>query len=372
MSTIQSLPNELLLDTFEHLDAGTLKSLCLVSRDMSRIAQGVMYRWATLDDRKEQPVKSLVTTLMERPDLAEKVRTLDLRLGQLWEFTDSEKIYDSGCLGPLEFVQNRLGNTKKWNYSIVNRNEEVWAAILIAHAPNLEMLSISRGRYPTDRYLQQFQQLLKELFEAGVENDAGSKVLLFPKLRRLKISNARLSWDWFEMAKLDELVFGHLDRPWSAYEDSPQPTLTSLSNNCLGGELFHPNYPDTPLFRDLLTTCRHLTNLRLDAVCGTPQRNGGPNLSWEHAIQSLAPLAARLETLEIKLWDLHKKQFMEWLEHTSPILSLKHFHRLRRLAAPLEAFTGKNLTSPSGLKDILPDSIETLTIYCPNATIFPY
>ena len=278
-----------------------------------------MYRFIIIGDRK-WTVKNLATTLMERPDLAEKVRTLDLNFGQHLRSTDSKKTFDSGCSGALKFVRNRLDDTTKWGYSIKSGQQGVWAAILIAHTPKLETLSISRGRYSTDRYLQQFQMFLKELFEAGLENDAGSKVLLFPKLRRLKISNARLSWDWFEMAKLNELVFGHLGRPWSAYEGSPQPTLTSLSYNCLGGDVFHPNYPDTPLFRDLLASCRHLTTLRLDAVCGDPQRNGGPTLSWERAIQNLAPLAARLEILDIKVCDLHMNHFMEWLEYTSPFV----------------------------------------------------
>lgn len=81
MPSLETLPTELLLQIAEEGEQKSLASLSLVCRRLSSIAQRVLYRSVDLSSHElhqTQQVGRLVRTIFERPDLGEKIRSLQL------------------------------------------------------------------------------------------------------------------------------------------------------------------------------------------------------------------------------------------------------------------------------------------------------
>ncbi|KAF2649736.1 hypothetical protein K491DRAFT_683615 [Lophiostoma macrostomum CBS 122681] len=378
MSTLQSLPDELLLATFNFLDQNTLRNLCLVSRDVSRVSTDVMYRCITINNGEQHfgsPVKNLAMTVMERPDLADKLRGLSLTMDCRGSST-VDKPHQRDHSGALDFIQDRLGGVSAWKDLIDDGHEGAWAAILVAHVSKLEAISMSRGTNCRPSCLDQFQKMVKALFDAGKVSDIGSNVSFFPKLRRLKIDHAELHWYWFGMAELNEVFverWGQLPFYKANCKGPPCPHITSLAYNWHHGGVMSLHLTETQSFSVFLTFCRHLTKLRLNTLLSfTIDRPYGIyDLYWERAIHVLSPLASTLEDLDFTVvYKLIPPHTTTRTRRSWPLASLKDFHRLRRLAAPQEAFMGLHLT-PSRLENILPKNIETLKFYQPKTTILP-
>ena len=340
-----------------------------------RVAQEVMYRCITISDREEQkgrPIRDLAITLLERPELADKVRRLDLKLDENrktigWGKDDSDA---------LQFVQDRLGDRPHLRDAIITGEERIWAGVLLSYVPNLEILSVSSGQYAartlTPFWLGSFHRFMHVLSEAGASKHVGSKGILFHKLRRLTLGGTSFHSDWFKMANLDELVLRDSTSPVANQDASLTGGLRSLNYCCSSDALFR-NQTELYLLQNFITTCRQLKALRIESCATTTiaPANSLPEPSWMTLTRSFAPLAATLESLDMTLVGKSEEELLAWVERTRPIGSLKHFHCLRRLAAPEEAFKGNDRVAPPRLQDILPCNLESITIYYPTTAIRP-
>jgi hypothetical protein len=83
MASLKSLADELLVKAMEPLkhDRKSLTALCLVSRRVGGIAQETLYRAIKLKSSNGMPpIILLIRNLCERPDLAQKIRSIEIHL----------------------------------------------------------------------------------------------------------------------------------------------------------------------------------------------------------------------------------------------------------------------------------------------------
>lgn len=150
---LDQLPDELLLQVAFHLpDSITpahLKSLCLTSRKFRPIAQEALHTTARLSiscgcHPSVNAVVKLLRTLLSRPDLANKVRTLRFRAVR----KRVEKLYiEQGfdflvlrdrCVSML--MELGYNATHPWQRSLINSIESAFGGLLLTLLPNLENL----------------------------------------------------------------------------------------------------------------------------------------------------------------------------------------------------------------------------------------
>lgn len=147
---LHQLPEELLLQIALHLSAHVapkhLKSLCLVSRKLRPTAQEALITTAKLAiccgcHAKVNPLIKLLRTILERPDLATKVKSLRFRAARKRiDKSYAEQGFDlvvlrDRCISKLE----ELGffPSHPWWRSINNSIESAFGGLLLALLPNL-------------------------------------------------------------------------------------------------------------------------------------------------------------------------------------------------------------------------------------------
>ncbi|KAJ4343922.1 hypothetical protein N0V95_006524 [Ascochyta clinopodiicola] len=147
---LEQLPEELLLQVALYLpDSATpkhLKNLCLTSSKLRPIAQEALHTTARLAiscgcHPKVNALAKLLRTLLDRPDLASKVKTLRFRAVR----KSIEKVYVEHGFEFLEFRARCLAKldelgyslTHLWRRSIDNSVESAFGGLLLALLPNL-------------------------------------------------------------------------------------------------------------------------------------------------------------------------------------------------------------------------------------------
>ncbi|KAH7081195.1 hypothetical protein BKA63DRAFT_486945 [Paraphoma chrysanthemicola] len=194
--SLLDMPNELLVNIVQHVDAGGIKSLSLVCQHIRSIAQGFLFQTAILSPSK---IWKLVDTLVFRPEFAK--RFTELRLGPMSQETHEEmKRYGKERNAALTVVNKnayrrilrkaygagghsrilRIANLFKDNPTSIG------LALLFALAPKLRLISMGTGSLETipllanvfkDRDMDMYSPELPELhrlfqphFQECIEN----------------------------------------------------------------------------------------------------------------------------------------------------------------------------------------------------------
>jgi hypothetical protein len=391
---IYRLPEELLLNIASHLSDSAapkhLKNLCLVSRKFRPAGQDTLHTTAKLFAScgchpKVNPVLKLLRTLVDRPDLALKIKTLRLRtvrknINKLCE----DQGFNLSPLRAWSLVKlEELGYTKShsWHRTVQNSIESGFAGLLLILVPNLEHLDFwvkDHHRGPPS------SECISGLF--GGMTAPNSIIHGWRSIRHLTTSDTHVLKSGI---KFDSLL--SLDLKTISIG-----TILKLNGpRCLEGT---ENLRDLALtvsvqFADLLLIdkaeiqlsdlfealgCSRLRSLKMLLI--NDGYHIGDDLTTQldagYFIDQLNTVQGTLETLEITLETTDDESELEWLLDmlTRPKKSMKSFVSLKKLVVPqVFLFTfGSAIWAQSNKicrpKD-LPPMLETLEIMYPHEDI---
>lgn len=378
-SDIYTLPDEVLLDLAAYLQRDTchyqdLMNLALVSRKMASIAQEVIYQKVKIDSDAEYEnglnILCFLETILDRPELARKTKTLDLLLhGQ--HYND-------------EFFREATSDTISRFAALFEKADQTWPSLRYIGVTHL-VLRLEM-RYAT-AYASLIIALLPNLTHLGFllnrvynfndlpELDAKGFMYMFPSSTRLasfdSIQSLTISFQHIRLLnsgfpRLTSLVLYQLHLlDWDLFED----TLVNL--DYVIGDLkqltihmetdFSGFVGDDPWKLAILYLSQRLRSVDIPQLVVDIEEWG----DWPSLIDGLQVGWSGTESLEIVA------------PHSPPdsisITSLDGFPRLRRLAMPYSALlsTADSLfvIDPAGQKvhnprilDALPPSLEYLEI----------
>ena len=213
MAQLKSLPDELLLDIALRLQPPDLKDLALTARQFRDIAQEALHTSISLRTHY-QSLPELLRTLVTRPDLAKKVRSLQI----------------TGYRGPQQVYRSAVGYDDSWDQVVTHAiksthswpiDQMKWASrvkygdlhacigLLLVLTDQLQNLAFCSG----DNQDFMTPPSLSLTFPGIAERHAVTApgTLLLPHLRRLSVA------------------WGEMDRSWSTF-----PKLLHLELDCTG------------------------------------------------------------------------------------------------------------------------------------------
>jgi hypothetical protein len=246
MADFSHLPQELLLQVARCVPHD-LPALSLVCRSTRHIAQDVLYRHPemTLPIKRSvgngqvsaQAPLCLARTLLERPDLTQKVRGLRLAVGNDCRLLHGNSTFVSTIAKALDKIEALEEDNKphrylpihdehtqaldgedtweyrarRWGTALRNGSDAAWAGVILALVPNLVELAIDlshkgmiRRSNPYD-FERLSESPMAELFgrsKGGFEFDL-SMIPGIRNLRRLYWYAGCIEWAWFKLASLE-------------------------------------------------------------------------------------------------------------------------------------------------------------------------
>lgn len=389
---LDQLPEELLLQVALQLpDSATpkdLKNLSLTSRKLRPIAQEALHATARLAiscgcHSKVNAVVKLLRTLLDRPDLASKVKILRFRavrkrVERLYAERGFELLaFRDRCILKLEELNYRP--THAWYRSINNCIESAFSGLLLALLPNLIDLDFwikDHRRGPPS------SECISGMWGSMAPPETilhGWKNIQYLVTGDTSMLKCGIDFDKLTALDLRAVSIGtvlRLNGPGSL-QGAENVTDLALTVSI--------QFADRPLvekaeieFKDLLDAlaCRILKNLKIQFI--NDGYHIGDDLSTElstgYFLEQLRGSQKTLETLLITLETTADDGELDWLvdmcQH--PISSLKHFTALQSLTIPQPfifdgdiAWDAEGHCRPNGL----PANLERLELLYPHESV---
>jgi hypothetical protein len=390
---LDQLPEELLLQVALQLpDSATpkhLKNLSLTSRQLRPIAQEVLHTTAKLAiscgcHPKINAVVKLLRTLLDRPDLASKVKTLRFRavrkrVEKLYAENGFELlVFRDRCISKLEALGYQSNHA--WWRSINNCVESAFGGLLLACLPNLTDL---------DFWIKDHQRgpPSSECISGMWGSTAPPETILhgWKNIQHLVTGDTSMLKCGIEFDKLTALDLRTVSIGTVLRLNGPG-SLQGAENVTDLALTVSIQFADRPLvekaeieFSDLLDAlaCRTLRSLRIQFI--NDGYHIGDDLSTElntgYFLEQLSSVQNTLETLSITLETTEDDGELDWLvdmcQH--PTKSLKHFAALKSLTIPQPfVFDGRTAswnTEDNCQPNELPPRLEQLELLFPHESV---
>jgi len=204
MAQLESLPDELLLDIALGLQPPDHKDLALTARQFRDIAQEALHTSISLR-KYYQSLLELLRTLVKRPDLAKKVRSLQItgycgvqpiyRLAIVYE-----DCWDQVVTHAIKSTQSWPIDQMKWVSSVKYGDLYVCIGLLLVLTDQLQTLTFCSG----DNEDFMTPPSLSLTFPSIAERHAvtAPDILLLPQLRRLSGAWGEMNRSWSTFPKL--------------------------------------------------------------------------------------------------------------------------------------------------------------------------
>tara|TARA_R110002003_G_scaffold251_4_gene17802 strand:- start:14354 stop:15874 length:1521 start_codon:yes stop_codon:yes gene_type:complete len=361
---MEHLPAELLLHIAAHLGGPKqnvdLCSLCLTSRQLRQAAQDVLFKAPKPSyQRRDNECSStslLVRTMIERPDLAKKIRHIS------WDASEAlypEKmsrlaLNTAGLIGRYgtvsrackEFVERSQLNLADWIEGIEEGNEEAYYGACLAFVPCLDSLDIMTPDHPPRKVRMSW---LDTLFNCKLELLL-DKLPAFQRLHSLTV-NRTLPWAMISLPTLRHLQFGmcNLTTPLEPIPTGPQQLMLKSLVITVRDQILLPDVELIQKLRisflyitELMRHTKHLEHLSI-RIAWDPMfwpRHSQP--TWVSLLSRVPPLD-RLLSLEIDAADRKEGGLVNCIRRKGkqpagiraiPLESLGQFPALQRLVVP--------------------------------------
>jgi hypothetical protein len=384
MTTLYNLPDELLLPILDDLDSQDLDSLSKTSRRFRGIAHEALHLEVIII-RPLSKIPVLIRSMVERPDLAGRVRTLVLPIenGPLWPTMGWHKLVRKAT---RRAISQEIVNVR-WENNLDSRFMPACVGLLLCLLLKLEELDLS-GSY---------NNRVDSMYTIGLLKYRGGEHQALPGLqglRSLKISMKDLDDDWsaalpnLSSLEVDWTLEQHQPYPMSEPTEAP-PAVSSLTINC-AAHVFSPNTARYRGFTYFISQYTGITDFKLtytnvpdprDHICKTfpmPMdllRDCAECSPSAHAlIERLKPLWPTLLSLDITTDDPAN---CDRTKSIGAVSTLRHFSSLERLSIPFWFLSPLGRPSwhivPLGQGDpvqVLPSTLQFLTIYDPDMFVF--
>ncbi|KAF2114530.1 hypothetical protein BDV96DRAFT_688046 [Lophiotrema nucula] len=378
-STLETLPDELLLNITSSLPTPGLKEFCLVSGKVRPIVQDVLYRDINVRGFGHyhpgvNRMMSLLGTLLSRPDLALKVDSLCFRTvrknfrkqyeDHAFDFAGLQEM----CLGRLKELGHGEGDP--WHTMFKASIESAFAGLLLALVPNLATLDLAI--FDNHHGLFAYEPLVA-LF--GTPMPAKAALPTFRHLRHLSIPSVHLpllaldlqNLTKLEMDKMTTIQMSRLNGPNSLAGASK---LKKLKLEAVV-QLMEVDHIEACYitFADLLAALGNPALTSLDVhFFSEACPHGSAKLDMSRFMQELESVSTSLE--ELKFWLRYDCMHgdCEWILDNvrAPATSLKHFTALKTLTLPDNFLFARSIECES-IAEIIPPNLEALEIIYPSA-----
>jgi hypothetical protein len=389
---LDQLPEELLLQVARQLpDSATpkhLKNLSLTSRKLRPIAQEALHTTARLAiscgcHPKVNAVVKLLRTLLDRPDLASKIKALRFRavrkrVERLYAESGFELLaFRDRCISKLEKLGYRP--THAWWRSINNCVESAFGGLLLALLPNLTDL---------DFWIKDHQRgpPSSECISGMWGSTAPPEAILhgWKSIQHLVTGDTSMLKCGIEFDKLTALDLRTVSIGTVLRLNGPG-SLQGAENVTNLALTVSIQFADRPLvekaeieFSDLVEAlaCRALKSLRIQFI--NDGYHIGDDLSTElntgYFLAQLRGFQKTLETLSITLETTEDDGELDWLvdmcQHPTP--SLRHFTSLKSLTIPQPfIFDGRTAwdAEENCQPNELPPKLERLELLFPHESV---
>ncbi|KAH7091557.1 hypothetical protein FB567DRAFT_626072 [Paraphoma chrysanthemicola] len=376
---LMNLPDELLLQVAFFLPTADLSRLSLTTKHLGSIAQEALYRsiripyepyfnWRLAMPESLSRMASLALTLVKRPDLAQKVRALEVHPHIKETRIDPYLLNPTGEATPLGFEQLNvlLKETEIVGYMLrqLSNLQELWLAVRDGSVANARLPRSHQG------------YAMKHLFGRHYTR---TQLMDIPGLRNLKtleIHSSSLEWPWCRLQHLTCLSVGPHCRLPSASEYPEElcqiKVFEILRRTTI---LDDPVAPEHAKLTPFLRRMPHLTTLviwLINTIYDYDEEDLGPYLSldqpgyFDSLIEHILPFGSVIRVLEIRH---HGSDHPEFLDYVSPSTSLAQLVSLEVLEVDYEVLLASSDTTRPLSCNILPPNLEVLKIHHPCSNI---
>ena len=417
-------PDELLLYTFSYLinwnknaregdgvfggleerGQSTLAALCATCKRFRLIAEPMLYSIfikpenvydrlapnSVLQSTRHEPngvLRLYLRTLLDRPDLAAQVQTVQLRAWEIEERLDDDLFWAGVTVAPGEPVPPSLELARKfyqaatrlvsdldsrldWLICLCRGDEDAEIALLLALLPNVERLQIVFPNVGMDRYGIFFFHLI-------VQEALNPDRPTMHTFSRLKVLEARSYWMEEIDVGLPLYCFTHFFRlpcieVFKAYHmivDDPDEWgewLCPLGVSKIRDLHLEKSIVSSEAVAKLMNSCKGLRSLY---VTFPPNQPTAVVFAWPEISNALEHHTRSLQCLTVDLAEDTS---------TAPLNTLKYFDKLRDIELNQIALIGRSVssqddehkaTTEAELADMFPSSLESLTILDPTSAI---
>ncbi|KAF1954340.1 hypothetical protein CC80DRAFT_536858 [Byssothecium circinans] len=401
MPRLLELPKEVLLDVASFTGKRGLYNLSLTCRELGPIAQEALHRHPTLLEYQTDRVDYLVRTLLTRPDLASKVRVLDIPAS----ISSHARYHAHDCLLIPNFSLETTcscGHTEK----LENIRQAIWPSypkkvldgrpvssvcggslilgFIIILSTKLEHLRLRDG------FVEESQEYVSSVNTFGVSNNEDLSRIPGMKSLRSLYTQVHLNWRLENLPKLQELTMRYYPRV-NTYPLDARLTMASMAPQALTTLNIHSKYYILwagGKFRTFLKRlAQQLTALHTlqTWICGEFDEfeEVWRGQGYENILNALQSTHATLQSLVIddrpfKRDAIFQNLDNKYLSKLGACTTLHKFTNLRRLVVPHQAIYHQPSTrgTVASIKDMkpelnptisLPATIETLEILCPHS-----
>ena len=397
MAQLENLPDELLLDVALRLQPPDLKDLALIARKFRDIAQEALHTSINLMTYY-QSLPELLRTVVKRPDLAKKVRSL-----QITGYCGPRRVYRSAvghddCWDQVvtharKSTHSWLIDQMKWASSVKEGDLYACIGLLLVLTDQLQILTFCSG----DNEYFMTPASLSLTFPGIAERHAVTApgTLLLPRLRWLSVAWGKMDRSWSTFPKLLHL---ELDCTGPvAWDKEPvilfhgittltlhRPTLyESQPANAQDLSPFFERFPALRSLHLCFTNWKENDNDMCDGIrvlygyheCCIPTEERicypGQGFTSSIIIDPLIPASHLLEELELKCFDTGDYKTIDYLR---PSRSLQRFTMIKRLFIPQGVLINSTPVDCSPLHpfEALPPNVEYLNVADPTTAVIEW
>lgn len=381
MSSLNTLPNELLLGILEYIHAAyspcatTFRSLCLTSRRVHQLTRPFLYRFIAF--KVTSPAATLLTrTLLDNPMLADHVRALDVAI-DIPRFEDATKDtrHERNDVVISKF-RDAVGKfnyprhfSNEWKGIFKSKDEQgaACAALIMLRCPRLEEVHLRWNGYGTTRRMNPWPIELLSRLPVLTRSDSQQ---VFCKLHTIKLSQIEGLKErpgrirvipYIHLLNLPNLAhfeiqgcFEQTPEPWFGEDPSPLETL-----------VFRRSEVKIEDLRFILQVCVGLKHFHYD-ISAAPFHNRQQSLDHARLSEALKRHANTLETLHIGFSSAHSAQIWDTeRKYNQSSLHLSSFSRLRKVCVSVHAVFPM---SPTRLAEQLPHGLQELSLFAIRKT----
>lgn len=397
MAELENLPDELLLDIALRLQPPDLKDLALTARKFRDIAQEALHTSISLR-KYSQSLLELLRTLVQRPDLAKKVRSLQItgycgvqpiyRLAIIYE-----ECWDQVVTHAIKSTQSWPIDQMKWVSFVKYGNLYACIGLLLVLTDQLQTLTFCSG--DNEDFMTPPSLSLTFPGIAEAHDVTAPDLLLLPQLRRLSGAWGEMNRSWSTFPKLLHLELDCTELV--AWDKEPVILFHGITTLTLRRPTLYEYQPaDT---QDLSPFFQRLPALRSLRLCFTNWRKKDGNMydgirayysSYDPGIPTeericypkqgftssiiidpLIPASHLLEELELKCSDTGDSKQIDYLR---PSRSLQRFTLIKRLSIPQSVLINSTPYGCSPLHpfEALPPNVEYLNVADPTTAVIEW
>lgn len=371
-SKLELLPDELLLQILGFLPSSTLRMAVALSKSLQPVVEDALYNHISIapspifGSQRSNPILTFLESLLARPDLTPRVKSLAMRVG------DDEITKE---------VQSISGLALPYSKSIgISYSAAELAGMILWTLPSIETLELDVMPLRSNDMAP--LRPLATMFAGSCQQDL-KLVSAFKNIRILVWAGSEISFSAASLPKLEHLTISSyctFNRPVDHQEISNITSLSLKADTRILLPQWHlRNCHKTSQMFFFLEGCLFLKKLII-AINDVPV--GVRTLAFlsetkegqiDIVIEALAEVIPSLEALDIVL---EQEENSWWLDYIRPATLLNNLTKLKSVKMPQQILIGGDradtLIVARSIYELFPESLERLELQYPSKNVLKF